>query len=413
MLIAAAGISIAALGVGVAFLLSLRSPPKGGLVAPTGVTVVTTDTTPVKRPQHVPKPKPTPEGPCWPAFGGGPRRDLARPDIDLGVPKRSVWARGMGDLMEFPPAYCGGRLFVNLEHGKTVALDAATGAILWSRQGPDRAASSPAIAGGNIVVTSFSGTVTALRQRDGSIVWQLRTNGPVESSPVTVGGTVYVGATDGRLFALDAETGEARWIYDLHGRINSSPSVVGDLVCITTYSGAIACLHRESGARAWIRYFKRDPFRYESFYSSPSSDSRRIFAVARTGRFIALDVRNGDTLWTYRTGALTYATPAVANGRVYAVDLAGDLDALRAGDGKLLWRAHVPGRILAPSLVVGSLVLFSTLEGHTYAARAADGHIVWHFRAGKYAPGIATASHYYLSLNGLLAAFMGTKTAGR
>ena len=61
-------------------------------------------------------------------------------------------------------------------------------------------------------------------------------------------------------------------------------------------------------------------------------------------------------------------------------------------------------------LVVGDLVLFSTLEGRTYAARVTDGRLVWHFRAGKYAPGIATEKHYYLSLNGLLAAFAGTRT---
>ena len=125
---------LVAAGVGVAFFLTFRAPPKGGLVAPTAVTVVTTDTTPVKRPT-----KPTHqfvnEKPCWPAFGGGPLRDLARPDIRLGIPSHSVWARGMGDLMEFPPAYCAGRLFVNLEHGKTVALDAADGTILWTRQG--------------------------------------------------------------------------------------------------------------------------------------------------------------------------------------------------------------------------------------------------------------------------------------
>ena len=411
LILGAAVAIVAAAGAGVALFLTLRTPPKGGLVAPTAVTVVTTDTTPVKRPVK-PAHQLTDEKPCWPAFGGGPLRDLARPDIQLGIPSHSVWARGMGDLMEFPPSYCAGRLFVNLEHGKTVALDAATGTILWTRQGTDREASSPAIAGQNVVVTSFNGTVTALRQRDGSVVWQLRTNGPVESSPVTVDGIVYVGATDGRLFALDAATGEAQWVYDLRGRINSSPSVVGDVVCITTYSGAIACLHRTDGTRAWIRYFRRDAFRYESFYSSPSSDGRRLFAVARTGRLLALDVDTGETLWSYRTGALTYATPAIADGRLYVVDLAGDVDALRAGDGKLLWRAHVPGRILAPALVVGGLVFFSTLEGNTYAAQTADGKLVWHFRAGKYAPGIATASHYYLSLNGLLVAFEGTPKTG-
>jgi outer membrane protein assembly factor BamB len=409
LLIALAVLALLGAGLIAAVLyVSLRSPPKGGLVAPTGVTVVTTDTTPAKPPPKRGPVRPA-ERPCWPAFGGGPLRDLSRPDIDLGVPAHSSWAHGMGDLMEFPPVYCKGRLFVNLEHGKTVALDATTGKTIWSRRSSDRMASSPAIAGPNIVVTSFAGTVTAFRQTDGRLMWQLRVGAIVESSPIAVDGVVYVGITDGRLFALDEDTGKTRWVYDLRGRINSSPSVVGGLVCTTTYSGAVACLHRRTGQRAWIHYFKRDALRYESFYSSPASDGRRIFAVARTGKLVALDVRNGNTLWTYHTGALTYATTAAAAGRLFAADLSGNVAALRAGDGKQLWRTHVPGRVLAPCLVVGKLVFFSTLGGTTYAARVADGRIVWRIRAGKYSPGIATGSRYYLSLNGLLAAFTGRR----
>jgi outer membrane protein assembly factor BamB len=98
---------------------------------------------------------------------------------------------------------------------------------------------------------------------------------------------------------------------------------------------------------------------------------------------------------------------------VFVADLSGGLAALRSTTGVRLWRTTVPGRVLGPSLLVGDLVFVSTLEGHTYALRATDGRRVWHFRAGKYAPGIATEKHYYLSLNGLLAAFDGTRTTAR
>ena len=74
----------------------------------------------------------------------------------------------------------------------------------------------------------------------------------------------------------------------------------------------------------------------------------------------------------------------------------------------MLWHDRVSGRVLGPTLLVGDLLFYSTLEGNTYAVRAQDGHTVWHFRAGKYAPGIATARHYYFSLNGLLVSFAGT-----
>jgi outer membrane protein assembly factor BamB len=221
-----------------------------------------------------------------------------------------------------------------------------------------------------------------------------------------------VGGSDGRLFALDVRTGKARWVFDVRGRISSSPSVVGNLVCITTYTGVIECLRRRGGMQAWSRSFRRDAFRYSSFYSSPSSDGTRVYAASREGEVVALDARTGATVWTYRTGGFTYGTPSVAAGRIFVADLDRNLWAFRSADGRLLWHDRIEGRVLGPTLVVGNLVFFSTLEGRTYAVRVQDGRVLWSFRAGKYAPGIATASHYYFSLNGLLVAFRGSRAHG-
>jgi outer membrane protein assembly factor BamB len=387
----------------------LRSPPQGGLEAATDVTLETVDTAPpVKVAQPPPKTEPQPEQPCWDAFGGGPRRELSRGDIYLGVPGRSTWARGLGDLIEFPPVYCDGRLYVNLERGKTLALDATTGKTLWSRRAIGLTPSSPAIAGDLLFVTSKGGSITALRRQDGSLVWQLRPGAPVESSPVVVDDVVYVAVSDGRLFALGARTGKPRWVYNLHGKINSSPSVVGANVCITTYAGAVGCFRRNTGEKVWLRYFKRDFVRYDSFYASASSDGRRLYTASRGGRVLALDAATGDTIWEVHTGGWTYGTPAVSGGRIFVADLDRTIRAFRAADGALLWSRPTGGRVLAPALVVGNLVFYSTLEGRTVALWAPTGVERWHHRSGAYAPGIATRGHYYLSLNGVLAAFEGS-----
>jgi eukaryotic-like serine/threonine-protein kinase len=412
---AAVAVVIALAGAGAALYLAVRTPSSGGLVAPTGVSVDTFDTVPVthptlKKPAKPPVRRTPPDTPCWRFFGGSTLRSLSRP-AQLGIPRRSVWARGMGDLMEYPPTYCNDRLFVNLERGKTVALDATTGAVLWKRPSAGPTASSPALTKRNVIVSSHGGTVTALRQKTGALVWQLHAGVPVESSPVVVRNTVYVGASDGRLFALNATTGKPRWVYDVRARISSSPSVVGGLVCITTYhTGVILCLRRLTGARAWTRYFKRDAFRFDSFYSSPSSDGRRIFAASLGGQVVALSARTGHTLWSYHTGGWTYGTPSVANGRVFVADLSRNLWAFRSTNGRVLWHKDVGGKVAGPTLVVGNLLFYSTTDGHTTAVRVQDGHAVWHFRAGEYAPGIATNNHYYFSLNGLLAAFVGTRS---
>ena len=242
--------------VGAVLVRRLERPSTGGLL--TGANGVTVSTVRPAKPAHATTTPVASEQPCWPAFGGSPERALSRPSLDLGLPRHPSWARGMHDLMEYPPSYCDGRLYVNLERGMTVALDARTGRIIWRHRAPGFTASTPAIGAGRVIVSSHGGTVSALRSTDGALLWQLKTGVPVESSPVVVGSSVYVGASDGRLFSLNERTGAVQWTYDVAGRISSSPSVFGGRVFITTYSGGIFCLHAGNGRRIWSRFFGRN-----------------------------------------------------------------------------------------------------------------------------------------------------------
>ena len=399
-------------GVGVALLTTHRLPQGNLETEVTDVTVVappeTTEPEPPPPPPTTPEPQRDVDQRCWPMFGGGPRRDLARPAIDLGLPrKKPLWARGVGEYIEYPPSYCDGVLYVNTFKGDTFAIDAETGKVIWKKVSRAPKPSTPAIAGDKLIVSSKDGTVTALTRKSGKLVWQIRTHAKVESSPAVAEGTVFFGATDGRLFAVDADTGRIRWAFDTGGRINSSPSLAEGRVCITTYAGSVFCLRQRDGHKLWSTYVKRDTFRYESFYASASTDGRRLYTISRSGRIVALDADTGRVIWTDRVDSLGYSTPAVGRDRIFVGDFNGGLRAYRKTDGRLLWRSHVGGRILGAPVVIGDLVFFSTLETETYAARTSDGKIVWRYGLGKYSPGIATERTYYFSLNGMLVAFRG------
>lgn len=401
-------------GLAVAAYVRLTDKPSAGLDTElAGVSVSTAAGEAADLPTTTPSPpraekKPPPER-CWPTYGGNPQRTLALPHVDLGKPKRVLWARGMRDLIELPPAFCDGRLYVNLERGRSVAVDARTGRKLWTWRAGGKLVSSPAIAGARLIVASTDGVVTALRRANGRPLWSLRTNGPVESSPVVIDETVYFGSLDGRLFAADVRTGRVRWAYDTGGEIKGSASVWGDRVCVANYAGAITCVRRTNGNELWTTYVKRDALRYESFYATPSTDGARVYTVARTGKVVALSGATGEVLWTQSMQGLGYATPAIAHGRIFVGSFDGLLRSYRATDGALLWSRSVAGKVIAPALVVGNLVFVSTLQSQTFALRVGDGRIVWRFRAGAYAPGIATNRRYYFSLNGLLLAFRGER----
>jgi eukaryotic-like serine/threonine-protein kinase len=346
--------------------------------------------------------------PCWLQFGSNPSRSLARLDIDLGPPTRPVWARALNGYIEYPPVYCDGLLYVNTFRGRTYAVDAATGKTVWQHDGGHKP-SSPAIAGRRLLVSANDGTLTAYDRFSGRRLWRIHTGARIESSPAVDGDTAYVGNANGRVFAVDAARGRIRWAFDTGAIINSSPTIAKGRVCVTNYAGAIFCLRAHDGRKVWSTYLKRDPLRYESFYASASTDGRRLYTIARSGRVVALSLATGKVAWSKHIDAWGYSTPALARGLVLVGGFDGALHAYRASDGADVWSAQVGGRILGAPVVIGKLVFFATLEKHAYAARLAGGTVVWRFRAGKYSPGIATDRHYFFSLNGLLASFRGSR----
>jgi len=183
--------------------------------------------------------------------------------------------------------------------------------------------------------------------------------------------------------------------------------VFGGRVCVTTYAGSFVCLDRRTGREQWTTYVKRDAFRYESFYASPSTDGARLYSVGRAGLVVAVSARTGAVVWTGHVGGYGYTTPAVADGRVFVGGFDGRLRAFRAASGAELWQTQVPGRILGAPVVIGPYVFFSTLEKRTYALRVSDGKIAWRLPLGRYSPGIATERTYFFSLNGRLIAVHG------
>lgn len=182
--LAAAVLLIGAAG---ALWLATRDRPAGRLDTQLeGVKVTTAATTT----SHSPAPRAElADRTCWLSFGGDSQRTLARTTFDLGVPRRRLWQRGLnGGLIEYPPTYCDGTLYVNTDKGFTFAVSAATGDVLWHRRFGSMLPSSPAIDGPRLIISSKDGTVTAVKRSNGQVLWRVTTPTGVESSPVVVDG---------------------------------------------------------------------------------------------------------------------------------------------------------------------------------------------------------------------------------
>ena len=341
------------------------------------------------------------ERPCWPVYGRTAARTSDASDLDHGIPRRATWRLRVG-IMEFPPSYCDGVLYVNNQHGETFAIRTRDREVLWRRQTARVYDSTPGISGQRLFVGSFDPpAVQALDRRTGRRLWRLRTGGAVESSPVVVDGIVYATSKDRRVYAIDERSGRVRWAFRTGGEVKDSPSVARGLVYVGNYAAEVFALDAKTGRPAWRRAL--GGVRGDRIYSSVPIAGRTAYLATVRGSIYALDARTGRTRWQASIPGYVYSTPAVSDGRLYIGNYQGDVYAFDARTGRRLWKRRVGGTISGSPTVVGKLVYISSLsKGRSWALSATSGRIRWRFNDGRYVTAIATADAIYLSTGSML-----------
>lgn len=350
-----------------------------------------------------------PEGPCWPVYGRTAGRLSDAADLLHGPPKRKLWTARVG-LMEFPPSFCDGVLYLNNQRGQTMALDAITRKIIWRRQTAKIYDSTPAVTPTRVIVGSYDpGTVRALDRRTGKPLWTLKTGGEVEASPVVVDGIVYATSQDGRLYAIYETTGRVKWAFRTSAAIKDSPSVANGLVYFGNYAAEVYALDAKTGKVRWRRTF--GGVLGDRIYSSvPVRGGTAWFATVR-GDIYAVNARTGATRWHESIPGYVYSTPAISGNRLFIGNYPGNLHAFDARTGRRLWKQSIGGSISGSPTVIGSVVYVSSLSATRSAGYAlATGKRVWSNDDGRYVTGIATDRAIYFSLGSHLSRWVTDRT---
>jgi outer membrane protein assembly factor BamB len=192
-------------------------------------------------------------------------------------------------------------------------------------------------------------------RNDKNVLWKT----PVEvggySSPIVVGDKVFVTAEMGTLICLDLADGKILWRKDLFSKDSKdipadlspqlmrgcggnskqstpTPTCNGERVFYINAMGLCAC-YDLAGNQQWIRIIEtaRDE---EHFSSSPIFVGDKI--ILSWGCLLALNAKDGKTLWNAADALPTHGTPAIAKigGEEVAVTPAGDI--VRLADGAIL-----------------------------------------------------------------------------
>jgi outer membrane protein assembly factor BamB len=332
----------------------------------------------------------------WPFFGRVPERthyfaDAPDPPFSFG------WVFFAHQLIEFPPALAGNRMFAVNKTGQVYALDANRGKVRWQRNLADDV-TGPAYANGTVFVAQLGGEFVALDADTGRQRWRFKAPSHLESSPVAIGNRVYFGSDGGTLWALDARNGKVAWKADLGAPIKASPSYHDGALYVGDYAGRIHAVSAADGHPRWTR----DTGNAGGFYSSPAIAYGRVYEARNDGTVFALTL-GGRPVWRFTARDDMYSSPAVgtipgAGPMLFVGSYDHHLYALDADTGKQRWAYDVGGQIPGSPVVIGTTVYTSSFDtSKTVGLDARKGEPVWEWGSAGYEPMISDGERVFLT----------------
>ncbi len=339
-------------------------------------------------------------GPDWPMYGLTPQRTRNASNLtSIAPPYRVVWRSTALGVLEYPPSYAQGVLYLTTDAGWASARDVFTGKILWSRHFKPLVG-EPALYRHRVYFGAYDKRVYALDQRNGKTVWSTQLGALIESPPVISDGRVYMTDLAGNVRALDADSGKVLWTFHASGAIKHGPALDNGHVFFGDYAGVMYSLRASDGHLAWRTQTNglAAGYRHGNFYSTPAVAYGRVYIGNTDGKVYSFVEATGHVAWTSTFPDWVYGSPAISNSLVFAVSYDGTVAALNARSGAQLWSHRLADRSLSSATIIGRYLYVSDLganrgaaPGHVYAFNPGNGKLVWHFNDGKYHSVIAAA----------------------
>lgn len=221
--------------------------------------------------------------------------------------------------------------------------------------------------------------------------WQVEV-GLGHSSPVAADQKIFVFSRRGDdevLACLNPADGKELWqhgypapyqvnsVAALHGKgPKSTPVVAGGRVFTFGISGLLSCWDAKTGKLAWRREFSKQFEKTSPLYGAAMSPiveaDKCIVHVGGPdkGALVALDVKNGETLWSCAEDGPSYASPVVAtldDVRQVVTQSQKACLGVDLSDGKLLWRipfqTEYDQNIVTPIEHEGSMIFSGINKG--------------------------------------------------
>ena len=297
----------------------------------------------------------------WTHRNGGPTHLISHPALGTTLTPLFSNNIGAGDSRRLritaDPVVTQSAIYTMDSQSQVVATSLA-GETLWARSvipatdNPrDASGGGLAVAGSVLLATTGFGEVVALDAATGGEIWRQDLDAPGTSAPTVRGDLAYVVARDGRAWAIELTSGRIRWTQsgtppEANFSGGAGAAVTADFAIFPFPTGEVLAAFPEGGLRRWSTVVTgQRPGQAASNISDiaadPVIDGDRVYVGNFSGRVVALQIANGDRIWTATEGAVGPVWPA--GDSIFMVNDLGELLRLDADDGTAIWRVALPG----------------------------------------------------------------------
>ena len=295
-------------------------------------------------------------------------------------PGKTIWNRSLESD--------GTRAFVCTKGGMIAAVDITNGKQLWQTALGIDCQRQPHISGDNIYVsTTFVGpgietqTYTgakmfSLNPENGNINWSFETDTYLLQTPFHIGNTVYVGGSyrdpefdneEGgpiRFYALNSKSGKSKWVYESEDGLPKALYATDKRLVYVGYEDYLIGVDTATGKKVW----RRDT---GNWVPSLNGLGDVVYYGSANTKVHAWDTLTGKPHWKFNIpgGAFNYllGRPVFKDGRFYFMSQKGTVFALDIDDGEEIWSQPTGMNSRTGLSVSGKTLYMGDSNGRVYA----------------------------------------------
>lgn len=296
----------------------------------------------------------------WTHRNGGADHQITHPAISPGLAPVFAVSIGEGDSrrarITADPVIANGAVYT-LDARALVSATSTAGQTLWTQDltpgndgRNDASGGGIAVQGNAVYVTTGFGKLTALDASSGAVLWRQDLDAPGTSAPTVFGELVYVVGRDSAAYAIDRTTGRIRW------SVAGTPSVgnfsggagaaVNSEIAIFPFgSGEVVATFPTGGTQRWSTVVTGERVgqaaaNISDIAGDPVIDGNTVYVGNFSGRVVAMNIANGERIWTATEGAVSPVWPA--GDSVFLVNDLNELVRLDRNTGVAVWKVDLP-----------------------------------------------------------------------